>query len=307
MKVAKLPANTKAQGLHLEDEDQISHPPISPWADVRRQLLRDRLAVLGIIILFLLILTAVFAPLIAPFDPYEMNLGGNLKPPGVDGHLLGTDELGRDILSRLIYGSRISLTVGLIVVGIAGTIGVTLGAISGYYGGVVDNVIMRVVDIVLAFPFLVLAIAVVSIVGANLTNMMIVLGCVSWIGYTRLVRGQVLALREQQFVTAARAIGAGDLDIIFNHILPNTLGVIIVQATFGVAVAILAASGLSFLGMGAQPPTAEWGAMLSDAKKYMRHHPTMAIAPGMAIMITVLAINFVGDALRDALDPRLRK
>lgn len=280
---------------------------MSPWADVRRQLLRDRLAVLGIIILFLLILTAVFAPLIAPFDPYEMNLGGNLKPPGVDGHLLGTDELGRDILSRLIYGSRISLTVGLIVVGIAGTIGVTLGAISGYYGGVVDNVIMRVVDIVLAFPFLVLAIAVVSIVGANLTNMMIVLGCVSWIGYTRLVRGQVLALREQQFVTAARAIGAGDLDIIFNHILPNTLGVIIVQATFGVAVAILAASGLSFLGMGAQPPTAEWGAMLSDAKKHMRHHPTMAIAPGVAIMITVLAINFVGDALRDALDPRLRK
>lgn len=307
MKVAKLPANTKAQGLHLEDENQILHPPISPWADVRRQLLRDRLAVLGIIILFLLILTAVFAPLIAPFDPYEMNLGGNLKPPGVDGHLLGTDELGRDILSRLIYGSRISLTVGLIVVGIAGTIGVTLGAISGYYGGVVDNVIMRVVDIVLAFPFLVLAIAVVSIVGANLTNMMIVLGCVSWIGYTRLVRGQVLALREQQFVTAARAIGAGDLDIIFNHILPNTLGVIIVQATFGVAVAILAASGLSFLGMGAQPPTAEWGAMLSDAKKHMRHHPTMAIAPGVAIMITVLAINFVGDALRDALDPRLRK
>lgn len=307
MKVAKLPANTKAQGLHLEDENQILHPPISPWADVRRQLLRDRLAVLGIIILFLLILTAVFAPLIAPFDPYEMNLGENLKPPGVDGHLLGTDELGRDILSRLIYGSRISLTVGLIVVGIAGTIGVTLGAISGYYGGVVDNVIMRVVDIVLAFPFLVLAIAVVSIVGANLTNMMIVLGCVSWIGYTRLVRGQVLALREQQFVTAARAIGAGDLDIIFNHILPNTLGVIIVQATFGVAVAILAASGLSFLGMGAQPPTAEWGAMLSDAKKHMRHHPTMAIAPGVAIMITVLAINFVGDALRDALDPRLRK
>jgi peptide/nickel transport system permease protein len=270
-------------------------------------LFRDRLAVLGIIILALLILTAVFAPLIAPFDPYEMNLGENLKPPGIDGHLLGTDELGRDIFSRLIYGSRISLTVGLIVVGIAGTIGVTLGAISGYYGGMVDNAIMSIVDIVLAFPFLVLAIAVVSIVGASLTNMMIVLGCVSWIGYTRLVRGQVLALREQQFVTAARAIGAGDLDIIFNHIMPNTLGVVIVQATFGVAIAIIAASALSFLGMGAQPPTAEWGAMLSVAKKHMRHHPTMAIAPGMAIMITVLAINLVGDALRDALDPRLRK
>jgi peptide/nickel transport system permease protein len=307
VKVAKLPASTEAQEHQLEDEHQFLHPPISPWADVRRQLFRDRLAVLGIIILALLILTAVFAPLIAPFDPYEMNLGENLKPPGIDGHLLGTDELGRDIFSRLIYGSRISLTVGLIVVGIAGTIGVTLGAISGYYGGMVDNAIMRIVDIVLAFPFLVLAIAVVSIVGASLTNMMIVLGCVSWIGYTRLVRGQVLALREQQFVTAARAIGAGDLDIIFNHIMPNTLGVVIVQATFGVAIAIIAASALSFLGMGAQPPTAEWGAMLSVAKKHMRHHPTMAIAPGMAIMITVLAINLVGDALRDALDPRLRK
>lgn len=307
MKVAELSADSQAKKRDQETAYEFVRPPSSLWKDAWRQLTHDRLAMVGLIILVLLILTAIFAPLVAPFDPYEMNLGENLKPPGYDGHILGTDNLGRDILSRLIYGSRISLTVGLIVVGIAGGIGVTLGAISGYYGGVVDQGIMRLVDIVMAFPFLVLAIAVVSIVGPSLTNMMIVLGCVSWVGYTRLVRAQVLSLREQEFVTAARAMGATDPHIIFYHILPNTMGVVIVQATFGVAIAILAASGLSFLGMGAQPPTAEWGAMLSEAKKHMRHNPTMAIAPGMAIMITVLAINFVGDGLRDALDPRLRK
>jgi peptide/nickel transport system permease protein len=196
--------------------------------------------------------------------------------------------------------------VGLIVVGIAGSIGVILGAISGYNGGIADLMIMRLVDLLLAFPFLVLAIAVVSIVGASLTNLMIVLGAVSWITYARVVRSQVLCLREEEFVVAARVVGVRDRQIIFRHILPNTLGVVVVQATFGVAMAILVASALSFLGMGAQPPTAEWGAMLSTAKKNMRQHPMLAIAPGFAIMITVLAINFVGDALRDALDPRLR-
>ena len=276
------------------------------WMDVWRQVRRNRAAVAGIIILGILIFVAIAAPWLAPHDPYEMNLRDALKPPGTPGHILGTDELGRDTLSRLIYGSRISLTVGLIVVGIAGTIGVILGAISGYYGGIADFVIMRLVDLLLAFPFLVLAIAVVSVVGASLTNMMIVLGAVSWITYARLVRGLVLSLREEEFVLAARVVGVRDRRIILRHILPNTLGVVIVQATFGVAMAILAASALSFLGMGAQPPTAEWGAMLSTAKKNMRQHPMLAIAPGLAIMITVLAINFVGDALRDALDPRLR-
>ena len=276
------------------------------WLDVWRQVRRNRAAVAGIIILGILIFVAIAAPLLAPHDPNEMNLRDALKAPGTPGHILGTDELGRDILSRLIFGSRVSLTVGLIVVGIAGTIGVVLGAISGYYGGLADMIIMRTVDLLLAFPFLVLAIAVVSIVGASLTNMMIVLGAVSWISYARLVRGLVLSLREEEFVVADRVVGVRTWKVLLRHILRYTLGVVVVQATFGVAMAILAATALSFLGVGAQPPTAAWGAMLSTAKKNMRQHPMLAFAPGFAIMITVLAINFVGDALRDALDPRLR-
>jgi peptide/nickel transport system permease protein len=197
--------------------------------------------------------------------------------------------------------------VGLIVVGIAGTIGVSLGALAGFYGGVVDTIIMRLVDILMAFPFLVLAIAIVALVGPSLTNMMIVLGCVVWIEYARLVRGLVLSLRESDYVNAARVVGVKNPRIILRHIIPNCLGVVTVQATFGVAISILTASALSFLGMGAQPPTAEWGAMLFSAKQYLRMRPVMSIAPGLAIMVTVMGINFVGDALRDALDPRLRK
>jgi peptide/nickel transport system permease protein len=255
--------------------------------------------------LVMLIVVAIGAPWIAPYDPNELDFRKGMQPPSRE-NPLGTDEFGRDVLSQLIYGSRVSLRVGLIVVGIAGGIGVTLGAISGFYGGLVDQIIMRIVDVLFAFPFLVLAIAVVAIVGPSLTNTMIVLGCVSWIGYARLVRGQVLSLREEEYVTAARVLGARNWRIIWVHILPNCLGPVIVQATFGVAGAILAASALSYLGMGAQPGTAEWGAMLNAAKGSMRHYPMMAIAPGMAIMITVMAINFVGDGLRDALDPRLR-
>jgi len=277
----------------------------SPWMDTWRQLRRNRLAVVGMLILGVLVVVAIGAPWIAPYPFNDYDLSRGIQPPSKQ-FILGTDEAGRDLLTRLIYGSRVSLTVGLIVVGIAGSIGTVMGAISGYFGGIVDQIIMRIVDVLFAFPFLVLAIAVVAIVGPSLTNVMIVLGCVSWIYYARLVRGQVLSLREMDYVEAARACGASDWRIIFLHILPNCLGVVVVQATFGVATSILAASALSYLGMGAQPPTAEWGAMLSGAKKNMRHHPVLAIAPGMAIMITVLAINFVGDALRDALDPRLR-
>jgi len=292
----------------MAETAQLDFQPVkssSLWMDVWRQVRRNRFAIVGMMILAILIFVAVAAPLVAPYDPDEKDFAKGIQPPSAE-HLLGTDELGRDLLSRLIYGARISLRVGLIVVGIAGGIGVTLGAISGFYGGIADQVIMRIVDVIYAFPFLVLAIAVASIVGPSLTNTMIVLGCISWIGYARLVRGQVLSLREEDYVNAARVVGASNWRIIWRHILPNCLGVVIVTATFGVAGAILAASALSYIGMGAQPPTAEWGAMLSGAKKTMRHYPIMAIAPGMAIMITVLAINFVGDALRDALDPRLR-
>ena len=280
---------------------------VNPWVDKFGQVIKNRFALIGLIILGLLVVVAVFAPFFAPHDPYELNLGQSLQPPGTPDHPLGTDKLGRDILSRLIFGSRVSLIVGFIVVGIALTVGVTLGAISGYFGGLVDNIIMRIVDVVIAFPFLILAIAIVSIVGPSLTNMMIVLGGVVWIDYARVVRGMVLSIKEEEFVIAARVVGAKDGRIIFKHVLPGTMGVIIVQATFGIASAILAASGLSFLGMGAQPPSAEWGAMLNDAQKYLRKAPMMTFAPGLAIMLTVLAINFVGDALRDAFDPRTLK
>ena len=280
--------------------------PVNPWMDKLRQMIHNKFALIGLTILVFLALIAIFAPVVAPYDPIKMDLNNSLQPPN-SVHLLGTDKLGRDMLSRLIYGSRISLTIGFIVEGIALLLGVTLGAVAGYFGGIIDNIIMRIVDVVIAFPFLILAIAIVAIVGPSLTNMMLVLGCVVWINYARIIRGMFLSLKEEEFVVAARVIGAKDSRIIFRHVLPSTLGVIIVQATFGIASAILSASSLSYLGMGAQPPTPEWGAMLSEARPYLRTLPMMTFAPGLAIMITVLAINFVGDALRDAFDPRVLK
>ena len=280
--------------------------PVNPWVDKLRQMIHNKFALIGLTILVFLALIAIFAPVVAPYDPIKMDLNNSLQPPN-SVHLLGTDKLGRDMLSRLIYGSRISLTIGFIVEGIALLLGVTLGAVAGYFGGIIDNIIMRIVDVVIAFPFLILAIAIVAIVGPSLTNMMLVLGCVVWINYARIIRGMFLSLKEEEFVVAARVIGAKDSRIIFRHVLPSTLGVIIVQATFGIASAILSASSLSYLGMGAQPPTPEWGAMLSEARPYLRTLPMMTFAPGLAIMITVLAINFVGDALRDAFDPRVLK
>lgn len=290
----------------LELSSSKKYIPTNPWLDKWRQVSRNRFAMIGFVILILMAIVAIFAPFIAPFDPVQMNLTGGLKPPSAE-HWLGTDKLGRDILSRLIYGARISLVVGFIVEGIAVTLGVTLGAIAGYFGGLIDNIIMRLVDLLMAFPFLILCIAIVAVIGPGLTNMMLVLGSVVWVDFARIVRGMVLSVKEQEYIVAARVIGARNGRIIFRHVLPNCLGVIIVQATFGIATAILAASSLSYLGMGAQPPTPEWGAMLSEAREFMRRLPMMTIAPGLVIMITVLAINFVGDALRDAFDPRVLK
>ena len=278
----------------------------SLWAETIRQLRRNVAAMIGLSILTVLALVAIFAAQIAPHDPIKLDLLNPLQPPLTPGHILGTDDLGRDVLSRLIYGSRASLVVGFIVVGIAGTVGVTLGAISGYFGGKIDMVIMRIVDVLFAFPFLILALAFVAILGPSLVNMMLVLGMVSWIAYARLVRSVVLSLREMTFVEAARSVGASDMRILFQHILPNVVGIVVVQATFGVAQAILAAAALSFLGFGMQPPAAEWGNMLTKMRDFMRHSPVLVIAPGMMIMITVLSLNFVGDALRDALDPYMR-
>lgn len=280
--------------------------PQSFFSIAFHQIIKNKLAILGLIVLGLLVLLAIFAEQIAPYDPYQTDYTNFKQPPSAE-HFIGTDELGRDGFSRLIYGTRVSLLIGVIVVTISMSVGVPLGAIAGYYGGVADMIIMRIVDVLMAFPFIVLAIAMVAVIGPSLINMMMVLGAVSWIWYTRLVRGMVLSLRETDYIVAAKALGASDVAIIFRHIVPNVIPVVVVQASFSVAEAILVAAALSYLGLGAQPPTAEWGAMLSNAKELMRILPVMSIAPGIAIMITVLAINFIGDALRDALDPTLRQ
>ena len=279
--------------------------PRSFWDSALRQILRNNRAILGFAVLLVLVLAAVFAEQITPYDPYKTNYSNVKQPPSAE-HFIGTDELGRDGFSRLIYGARISLMVGFIVSSISVTIGVALGAIAGYFGGIADMIIMRVVDLMMAFPFLVLAIALVAVFGPSLLNMMVALIVVYWIWFARVVRGMVLTLRETEFIVGAKAAGATDISIIFRHILPNVFPVVVVQGSFSVAEAILIAATLSYLGLGAQPPRAEWGSMLSNAKELMRILPVMSIAPGVAIMITVLAINFIGDALRDALDPTLR-
>ena len=292
--------------LASEKEMTQSVKPKSFYSNAIRQIMRNRLAILGFVTLGILVLAAIFADQITPYDPIKTDYTNFKQPPSAE-HFIGTDELGRDVFSRLIYGTRISLMIGVIVASISLSIGVPLGAIAGFYGGIIDTIIMRIVDILMAFPFIVLAIAMVAVIGPSLINMMLVLGSVTWIWYTRLVRSMVLSLRETDYVLAAEALGASDGTIIFRHILPNVIPVVVVQASFSVAEAILAAAALSYLGLGAQPPTAEWGSMLSGAKELMRILPVMSIAPGVAIIITVLSINFIGDALRDALDPTLRQ
>lgn len=273
---------------------------------VLRTLLRNKLAVVGAVVLAGFVFCAIFASWVAPYAPLKMDLANQLLPPGSQGHLLGTDNFGRDVLSRLIYGSRISLSVGLVVVIIAMTIGTSLGLIAGYFGGACDVIVMRLVEIFYSFPFLILAVAVMSVLGASLYNLMLVLAIVSWPIYARLVRGQVLALREELFVEACRAVGTSNFRILFRHILPNCFSPIIVTAAMQVAGAILAAAALGFLGLGAQPPTPEWGTMLNEGKPFMRNAPFLITSPGIAIMLVILSLNFVGDGLRDVLDPQLR-
>lgn len=269
-----------------------------------RTLFRNRLAVIGFIVLVVLVGSAAFAPIVAPYDPLEMDLLNTYAPPGSAGHLLGTDNFGRDILSRLIYGARISLYIGIVVVSIAASIGTVLGLLAGYFGGWVDGLVMRAVEIFYAFPFLVLAIAVIAVFGPSIVNVMLVLGFVSWPLYARLVRAQVLALREVEYVEAARSSGMSSWRVMFKHVLPNALTPIVVAATFGIPEAILASAALGFLGMGVQPPTPEWGVMISEGKDFIRRAPYLITMPGIAIATVVLGFNFLGDGLRDALDPR---
>ncbi|MCL0041269.1 ABC transporter permease [Dehalococcoidia bacterium] len=277
----------------------------SPFWDGIRRLKRNRMAMVGLVIISIFVLCAILAPWIAPHDPLDSSLSHTLQGPS-PANPLGRDELGRDILSRILHGARISLSIGLISVAIGALVGVPIGAISGYYGGKIDLIVQRLIDIMLAFPGILLAIVIVSTVGVGLRNVMIAVGIVSIPIYVRLVRGSVLQVKEQEYISSARALGSSGLRIISRHILPNCLGPIIVQSTLQIATAILWASGLGFLGLGAQPPTPEWGTMLSRGRVYIRVAPHVTIAPGLAILLSVMGFNLLGDGLRDALDPRLK-
>lgn len=268
------------------------------WAKFKK----NKMALLGTILILLQMIIAIFAPFLAPYDPYEQNLMKMTLPVGTEGHLLGTDNFGRDILSRLIFGSRISLVVGLSSVLFGLLIGVTLGLIAGYYSKL-DNLIMRLIDIMLSFPGVLLALAIIAMLGPGLINVIIAISIWSIPTFTRLVRSQVLQIKEYEYVLAAEALGVKDHIILIKHILPNCIGPIIVYATLRIASAILSAAALSFLGLGAQPPLPEWGAMVSAGRSFIYNAPHMIIVPGLAIMMLVLSFNLVGDGLRDAFDP----
>jgi ABC-type dipeptide/oligopeptide/nickel transport system permease subunit len=289
----------------------------TPFHDTMRRLVRHRSAQVGAVLLGFLILVAIFAPLLAPYDPTKILrdvkrrdgpcihfLGCAADKPQ---HFFGVDGNGRDLLSRIIFGSRLSLEVGLATVTFAIVVGVALGAVAGYSGGWIDNIIMRVMDVMLAFPSLLLSIAIVTVLGQGLVNALLAIAFVSIPIYARIIRASVLQVKEQDFVSASRALGMSPLGILWTHVLPNALTPLIVQGTLGIASAILDAAALSFLGLGAEPPTPEWGLMLGEERNSVFNAPHLVFFPGLAIMITVLAFNLLGDGLRDALDPRLNK
>jgi peptide/nickel transport system permease protein len=264
----------------------------------------NKLAVAGGIIVLILFIVAVIAPLISPYNPDDIDRRHILEPPGLH-HLLGTDDLGRDVLSRMIWGARISLAVGFVAIGIATVIGMILGAVSGYYSGWFDRIIMRFIDIMLSIPTFFLILAVIAFIGPSIWNIMIVIGLTAWMGVARLVRAEFLSLKEREFVLAARAIGAGDFRIIFKHIMINGMSPVFVSAVLGIAGAVLVESALSFLGIGVQPPTPSWGNILTLGKDNIEIAWWLSLYPGLAILITVLSYNLLGEGLRDALDPRL--
>lgn len=278
----------------------------SQWRDVWRRLRKNRMAMFGLCVLVLLVFLAIFADVVAPYGYDEQNYSQMLELPSWQ-HIMGTDNYGRDIFSRIVYGTRISLLIGFISLAISTVVGSILGACAGYFGGASDTIIMRGSDILMAIPRTVLAIAIATTLGPGLVNAMIAVAIGTIPSFTRVVRASTLTVKDQEYVEAARAIGASNFHIIKKYIFPNVLAPIIVQATLGVGTAILLAASLSFLGIGISPPTPEWGSMLSAARSYMRDYWHMVLFPGLAIMITVLALNLFGDGLRDALDPKLKK
>ncbi len=267
---------------------------------------RYGLLYLGLFLVGTVSLAAVFAPLLTPYDPFALNIDHLLQPPSAE-HLFGTDALGRDVFTRMLYGGRVSLWVGFVAVGISTAIGLILGLAAGYFGGLVDEIIMRGVDVMLCFPSFFLILAVIAFLEPGLTNIMIVIGFTSWMGVARLVRAETLSLRKRDFVQASKLAGAGPVRIMATHILPNAITPVLVSATLGVAGAILVESSLSFLGLGVQPPDPSWGNLLMDGKEVLEIAPWLSVFPGMAILLTVLGYNLLGEALRDILDPRLKQ
>lgn len=277
----------------------------SQISEIWRRLKKNKVAVVSLIIIILVLLVAVLAPLLAPYSFEETHTKRALEGSSRD-FLLGTDRLGRDILSRLLYGSQQSLQLGLISIAFSTVVGVLIGALAGYYGGWTDNIIMRLLDIFQSIPMFLLTVTLASILGPSLRNAIIAIAVSMVPGSARLMRASILTVREMEYIEAAKALNAANSRVIRKHILPNSIAPIIVSVTMGIGNCILAGAGLSFIGLGAQPPTAEWGAMISDARNFMRSNPTLALYPGICVMITVLAFNLLGDGLRDALDPRLK-
>lgn len=277
----------------------------SQFQEVWRRLKKNKLAMVGMAIIVLLILVAIFAEQLSPYDYSTQDVMNKFASPSRD-HWFGTDQFGRDIFTRVIYGTRISLTVGFVAVGIGAILGCAVGAMAAFYGGIVDNVLMRFIDIMMAIPSILLSIAISTMLGPGLLNCMIAVGISSIPTYARQMRSSILSVRSQEYIEAARMIGAGDVRIISRHLIPNAIAPVIVQMSLQVAAAILTAASLSFIGLGIQPPTPEWGEMLNSGRAFIREHPHVIMFPGMAIMLTVFSINCFGDGLRDALDPRLK-
>ena len=293
--------NKKLNSATINDRKKLNG-----FRGVFHRMAQNKLAMVGLVIIALLVLMAVFADVVAPYSFDGTDLEHQFAKPSLE-HLFGQDEFGRDILSRVIYGARISLKVGFISVGIALFVGAFIGAVTGYFGGKVDTILMRFIDILQAIPDILLAIAIVASLGPGLGNLMIAVGIAGIPGYARIVRSAVMSIVDMEFIEAARAGGSSDFRIIFKHIIPNCMAPIIVQATLGVAYAILNAAGLSFIGLGLEPPTPEWGAMLSGGRAYIRSYSHLTLFPGLAIVITIFALNVLGDGLRDALDPKLKR
>ncbi|MFP3880525.1 MAG: ABC transporter permease [Dehalococcoidia bacterium] len=280
-------------------------PRVGQWRRFRRVFFQRKVVLFGLIVLALLVIAAIFAPVLAPYDPQRINMADSLQDPSWK-HLLGTDVQGRDTLSRLIYGSRYALMVGFGTVLLAGVVGVTMGLVAGYFGGVTSMVIMRIIDALMSFPMILLALVIAAVLGSGALNVIIALSVATLAGYARVMHGLALSLRENDYILAVRAMGSGHIRMMFWHVLPNGLPSMMVLITLQLGAIILAEAGLSFLGVGIDPTQAAWGAMVSDGREYLVSHPWLSLAPGLVIMLVVFAFNMVGDGLRDALDPRLR-